>query len=188
VERFLDQGSTVAYVALTSTPESVVRAVVAAVRRTGLRVLVSSTVHDLTDLDGGQVLVERLLPSDRIMPRVAVAVTTGGQGSVQTAVASGVPLAGIPLQPEQDLNVHLVQRQGMALCVPPQAAGSIAMTNAVRRLVDEPSYREDAQRLQFIVAKIDGAKTAAQVISRFLADVRGRSAAATAAVCGQPSH
>jgi UDP:flavonoid glycosyltransferase YjiC (YdhE family) len=142
---------------------------------------VSSTVHDLTDLDGGSVLVERLLPSDRIMPRVAIAVTTGGQGSVQTAVASGVPLVGIPLQPEQDLNVHLVQRQGMARCVPVHAASTTAMTNSVRRLVDEPTYREQAQRLQCIVAQIDGAKTAARVISRYVADLRAASASVTAA-------
>jgi UDP:flavonoid glycosyltransferase YjiC (YdhE family) len=184
VERFLDQSPAVAYVALTSTSEALVRGVVAAVLQAGLRVLVASTVHDLTDLDGGSVLVERLLPSDRVMPRVAVAVTTGGQGSVQTAVASGVPLAGIPLQPEQDLNVHLVQRQGMALRVPPQNASGVAMTDAVRRLADAPSYREQAGRLRSIVAKIDGAKTAAQVISRYLAERRGARGAPVPAHAG----
>jgi UDP:flavonoid glycosyltransferase YjiC (YdhE family) len=173
VERFLDQGGAVAYVALTSTSEVLVRGVIAAVLQTGLRVLVVSTVHDLADLDGGRVLVERLLPSDRIMPRVAVAVITGGQGSVQTAVASGVPFAGIPLQPEQDLNVHLVQRQGMALGVSPQSASSAAMTNAVRRLLDGPSYREQASRLRSIVAKVDGPACAARAICRYLAERRG---------------
>lgn len=172
VERFLDKGSEVAYVALTSTSQALVRGVVAAVRQTGLRVLVVSTVHDLTDLDGGQVLVERLLPSDRIMPRVAVAITTGGQGSVQSAVASGVPLAGVPLQPEQDLNVHLVERQGMALSVPPQSAGGAALTNAVRRLVDQPTYREQAGRLRTVVEKVDGPAGAAQAISRYLTHER----------------
>lgn len=189
VERFLDQGGTVAYVAMTSSSEELVRGVVDAVMRAGVNVLVASTAHDLTDLDGERVLVERLLPSDRIMPRVAVAVTTGGQGSVQTAVASGVPLAGVPLQPEQDLNVHLLQRQGMALRIPPQTAGSAAMTKAVRRLVDQPSYREQAARLQAIVAKLDGATAAAQVISRYLAEhrgVRGAVAADRAARSGSP--
>ena len=173
VERFLDHGGPVAYVALTSTSEALARGVIAAVLQTGLKVLVVSTVHDLADLDGGRVLVERVLPSDRIMPRVAVAVIAGGQGSVQTAVASGVPFAGIPLQPEQDLNVHLIQRQGMALRVPPQSASSVAMTNAVRRLLDEPSYREHASRLRSIVAKVDGPAGAARAICRYLADRRG---------------
>lgn len=172
VERFLDRGGDVAYVALTSTSQALVRGVVAAVLQTGLRVLVVSTVHDLTDLDGVHVLVERLLPSDRIMPRVAVAITTGGQGSVQSAVAAGVPLAGVPLQPEQDLNVHLVERQGMALSIPPQSASGAAMTNAVRRLVDQPGYREQAGRLRTVVAKVDGPAGAAQAISRYLINER----------------
>jgi UDP:flavonoid glycosyltransferase YjiC (YdhE family) len=172
VERFLDRGGDVAYVALTSTSEALVRGVVAAVLQTGLRVLVVATVHDLSDLDGVHVLVERLLPSDRIMSRVAVAITTGGQGSVQSAVASGVPLAGVPLQPEQDLNVHLVERQGMALSIPPQNASGAAMTNAVRRLVDQPGYREQASRLRTVVAKVDGPAGAAQAICRYLTNAR----------------
>jgi UDP:flavonoid glycosyltransferase YjiC (YdhE family) len=63
-----------------------------------------------------------------------------------------------------------------------------SVTHAVRRLVDEPSYRGQAQRLQSIVAQTDGAKTAARVISRYLADLHGRSASATAVVCGEPAH
>jgi UDP:flavonoid glycosyltransferase YjiC (YdhE family) len=172
VERFLGHERTVAYVALTSSIESLVRGVVAAVQKTGARVLVASTVHDLRDLDGGTVMVEPLLPSDRIMPRVAVAVTTGGQGSVQTAVASGVPLAGVPLQPEQDLNVHLVQKQGMALRVRPQEAGGVAMTQSVRLLLEQPGFRDHAMRLRSIVAKVDGPAGAAHAIRRYLADSR----------------
>lgn len=169
VEQFLNQGRSVAYVALTSCSQTLVRGVVAAVLKTGLKVLVVSTVHDLADLEGGRVLVERLLPSDRIMPRVAVAITTGGQGSVQTAIASGVPLVGVPLQPEQDLNVHLAQRQGMAIRVPPQDVSGAAMTNAVRELLDQSSYREHANRLQAVVAQVDGPSAAAQAIRRYLA-------------------
>jgi UDP:flavonoid glycosyltransferase YjiC (YdhE family) len=172
VDRFLDQGNDVAYVALTSTSQALVRGVIHAVLKTGLRVLVASTVHELADLESKSVLVERLLPSHRIMPRAAVAITAGGQGSVQTAVASGVPLAGIPLQPEQDLNVHLVQRQGMAIRVPPQIASSTAMTDAVRRLLEQPSYRLQAGRLRSIVANVDGPGCAARAIVSYLAERR----------------
>jgi UDP:flavonoid glycosyltransferase YjiC (YdhE family) len=173
VDRFLEEDGAVAYVALTSTSQALVRGVVAAVRRAGLRVLVVSTVHDLADLDGGPVMVERLLPSERIMPRVAIAITTGGQGSVQTAVASGVPLVGIPLQPEQDLNVHLVERQGMALRIARRLATTDTMADGVRRLIDQPRYREQATRLQSIVSQVDGASGAARAIRHYLGERRG---------------
>jgi UDP:flavonoid glycosyltransferase YjiC (YdhE family) len=172
VERFLGHDRTVAYVALTSSSDALVRGVVAAVQKSGVRVLVASTVHDLRDLDGGTVMVEPLLPSDRIMQRVAVAVTTGGQGSVQTAVASGVPLLGIPLQPEQDLNVHLVQKQGMALRVRPQDACGPATSEAVRLLLEQPGFRDHAKRLRDLVERVDGPAGAAHAIRRYLADRR----------------
>ena len=46
------------------------------------------------------------------MPRVDLRVISGGQGSVQSALASGLPFIGIPLQPEQDANIVLAERQG----------------------------------------------------------------------------
>jgi UDP:flavonoid glycosyltransferase YjiC (YdhE family) len=169
VDRFLERGGPVAYVALTSSSPGLVRSVVAAARQSGCKVLVAATLHELGDLEGPQVLVEPLLASDRIMPRVAVAVVTGGQGSVQTAMASGVPMVGIPLQPEQDLNLLLAERQGMAVRLAPSLAGGVAMTKAVRTLLDQPRYREQAMRVQAIVSRVDGAAGAASAVRRFLA-------------------
>ena len=168
VNEFLERSGAVAYVALTSSPPALVRDVVAAVRQAGCRVLVAATVHDLGDLGDEAVLVEPLLPSHRIMPRVALAVVTGGQGSVQTAMASGVPMVGIPLQPEQDLNVHLAERQGMAIGLAPSRARGPAMTGAVRRLLDQPRYREEAMRVRSLVSRIDGASNAAAAIRHYL--------------------
>ena len=183
VSAFLDQGGAIAYVALTSSPPDLVRSVVAAVRAAGCRVLVAATVHDLGDLAGTAVMVEPLLPSHRIMPRVALAVVTGGQGSVQTAMASGVPMVGIPLQPEQDLNVHLAERHGMAIRLAPRLAGGAAMTSAVRALLDRARYRDQAMRVQAIVSRIDGAGNAAAAIRQYI-EPQASASLATAAFCG----
>ena len=48
-------------------------------------------VHDVVDLEAlapGRVVVEGVLPSHLVLPRVAAAVVTGGQGSVQAALSS----------------------------------------------------------------------------------------------------
>ncbi|HTT14086.1 MAG TPA: hypothetical protein VMG60_24735 [Burkholderiaceae bacterium] len=177
VERFIADG-TFAYVALTSTPPSMVRDVVAAVKAAGCRVLVAGTVHDLADLEGGTVMVEPLLPSHLVMPRAALAVVTGGQGSVQTVMASGVPMAGIALQPEQDLNVHCAERQGMALRLSPSAARGAALTHAVRTLLEHVRYREQAQRVRALVAAIDGAANAAATIRGYLGQANAAARAA----------
>ena len=180
VERFIGAGGAIAYVALTSSPVALVREVVAAVKAAGCRVLVAATVHDLGDLDGGSVMVEPLLPSHLVMPRASLAVITGGQGSVQTAMAAGVPMIGIALQPEQDLNVHCAERQGMALRFSPVEARGAALTNAVRSVLARPQYRVQAQRVRGLFARVDGAAGAANAIRRYLAE-RADGAARAAA-------
>jgi UDP:flavonoid glycosyltransferase YjiC (YdhE family) len=169
VRSFLDAPGRTAYVAVTSTGEDLVRGVVKAVRAAGVRVLVASTVHRLADMADTDVLVEPILPSHVVMPLVDVAVTAGGQGSTQTAAASGVPLVGIALQPEQDLNIHLLERQGMAIRLSPRLAASAAMTDAVRTVLADPRYRANAERLRAIVGNVDGAGAAADAIIEFVA-------------------
>ena len=180
VESFVSAGGAFVYVALTSSPAGLVRDVVAAVKAAGCRVLVASTVHDLGALEDDTVMVEPLLPSHRLMPRAGLAVVTGGQGSVQTAMACGVPMIGIPLQPEQDLNVHCAERQGMAMRIAPDQARGPSMSQAIRAMLDTPGRRTQAQRVKALFAQVDGARNAALAIRRYLAernDVGVRAAA-----------
>ena len=163
VERFLEPGPIV-YVAITSSTPELVRQVVNALRALDARLLVAATVHDLRDLEDDRVLVESVLPSHLIMPRVDVAVISGGQGSVQTALASGLPFVGIPLQPEQDANVAFVERKGAARRVAERAAGTQAVTDAARKLLTDGSYRERAQHVQRAFAAVDGPGAAADAI------------------------
>jgi UDP:flavonoid glycosyltransferase YjiC (YdhE family) len=102
------------------------------------------------------------------MPRVALAVTAGGQGSVQTALASGTPLIGIPLQPEQDTNVVLAERLGAARRIPVAQASGPALTRAARELLTDPAARAAAQRIGDLYAKVDGADLAAEAICGLL--------------------
>ena len=132
VQAFLASPGPVIYVAITSSPPDLVRHVVAALAPLGARVLVAATVHDLGDLAGPDVCVAGVLPSHEVMPRVDLAVTAGGQGSVQTAIASGCPFVGVPLQPEQHSNVAIVEGHGAARLVPlGQAGGRCSPTRPV---------------------------------------------------------
>jgi len=169
VERFLAGPRPVVYVAITSSDADLVRRAVRGVRDAGARALVAATVHDLADLAGPDVLVEQVLPSHEIMPRVDLAVIAGGQGSVQTAVGSGVPFIGLPLQPEQDTNVVLVERRGAGRRLAQRDAGTVAMSTMVRAMLADPSYRANARRLQDVYSCVDGAAGAADAIIDLLA-------------------
>ena len=173
VERFLDQPGPIIYVAITSSTAELVRQVVGALCTFDARLLVAGTVHRLADLQNDRLLVEGVLPSHKIMPRVDLAVISGGQGSVQTALASGLPFVGIPLQPEQEANVAFVERRGAARRVAPSAAGGPALTRAVRELLANDRYRQRAQHLQRAFAAVDGPGSAADAILTLLDGHRG---------------
>jgi UDP:flavonoid glycosyltransferase YjiC (YdhE family) len=132
VRAFLVGGRLVIYVAITSSTAALVREAVAALSTLDARVLVAATTHDLGDLAGDRIVVAGVLPSHLVRPKVDLAVIAGGQGSVQTALASGVPFIGIPLQPEQDANVIFAERQGAARLVAQGCRNSGASADRTR--------------------------------------------------------
>ena len=178
LQPFLDGSRPTVYAVLSSSTPEMLRAVVARVRAAGVRVIVGATIHDFGAADDPEIVVAGILPSHEVMPRVNAVVCMGGQGSVQTAMASGVPLIGIPLHPEQELNVDLAVRQGMGLAIAPRHSGTERLTAAVRRVVHEPAFAAQARRVQGHYVNVDGAARAADAIRAYLSELHGRAAAA----------
>lgn len=164
VARFLDRSGPAIYVAITSSQASEVRGVVEAARGAGARVLVAATVHDLGDLESDDVMIGGILPSHLVMPRVDVAITAGGQGSVQCAMAAGTPLVAIPLQPEQDFNGQIVERHGAGARITMRDAMSPRLAELVRRILGDASFEEGAMRVKASYARVDGPGRAADAI------------------------
>ena len=177
VERLLASEGAKIYVAITSAPEPLVRRAVKDAVRTGASVIVAATVHDLADLEAAKVAVGAILPSHKIMPRVDLAITAGGQGSVQCAMAAGTPLIGIPLQPEQDTNVHLLQQRGAALMVSQKSLERGKLPEAIAQVQSRPAYRTAARTIQAAYAGRNGPVRSAEAIMAYL-DARMRQAQA----------
>lgn len=165
VEAFLQREPV--YVAMSSTPPDLMRPVIEQLLTLRRPLLVSSGGYDLSDLEGPDVMVEPLLPSHLIVHRVCLMVGAGGQGSLQTAMAAGVPFLGIPLQPEQDVNVVLAERQGAARRVSPRAVNG-KMAAVAGEMLREPSYRDAARRMADAYAAVDGAEATADAILEYV--------------------
>jgi hypothetical protein len=161
VQQFLDRPGPVVYLAMTSTPAEQVRAAVTSLRDLDVRILVAGTIHDLSDLATDQVMIEGILPSHLVMPQVDLAVTTGGQGSIQTAMASGTPVLGIPLHIEQDLNIALVERLGAAR----HAGPTDSLRDLAAQMLGNRTHLEAAERIQKLYATVDGPALAAETLA-----------------------
>lgn len=64
----------------------------------------------------------------------------GGQGTVQTAIASGTPIVGIGTQPEQQINLQHLERYGAAIRLTEQTWTHQHIRSAISRIYANPSY------------------------------------------------
>jgi UDP:flavonoid glycosyltransferase YjiC (YdhE family) len=122
----------------------------------------------------GNVHVTDLLPAHRLGGLVDAAVLHGGQGTVQTACAAGIPFVGMGLQPEQVWNVDQCVKQGNALALAPKQAGTPALADAVRRVLADHAMRAAAERVRDAYADQDGAAASARVIEGLIDSGRPR--------------
>ncbi len=107
------------------------------------------------------------LPAHLVNELVDVAVTHGGQGTVQTAVWAGTPVVGVAFQWEQQANLDALARRGAAVRIPLYAVTERAVLRAVAALL-EPSARQNVAALRTLVRATDGASQAVHLMNEFL--------------------
>jgi UDP:flavonoid glycosyltransferase YjiC (YdhE family) len=147
----------------------VLRSIIDIVRGLDLRALImTTTILDEKDSSTEQVLFQSHLPAHLVNPMADIAITHGGAGTVQTAIHSGTPLVGIPMQQEQAGNISLVKRRGAGTILWKQELTRKNLASALETLVTESQYRENMKRLKLEQDQIDGAAKAAQEIVNFL--------------------
>jgi UDP:flavonoid glycosyltransferase YjiC (YdhE family) len=110
------------------------------------------------------VHVTDLLPAHLLGDLVDAAVLHGGQGTVQTACATGVPFVGMGLQPEQMWHVRMCERRGNAIAASPKKVSKPEFTAAVQRILTEPSFRAAASEVREAYRHEDGAAASARLI------------------------
>ena len=91
-------------------------------------------------------------PHGWLLKEAAVAITHGGHGTVIRALAAGVPLVCMPMGRDQNENAARVVHRGAGVRLSP-GASSEEIRNAVRTILDDPTYREHARTLGELIAR-----------------------------------
>jgi UDP:flavonoid glycosyltransferase YjiC (YdhE family) len=108
-----------------------------------------------------RVVVERYVPQSLLLPHVDVVVSHGGSGTLLATMARGLPQLCLPQAADQFRNATACASAGAGLQLAGDAASEEAITAAVRRLLDEASFRDGASRL---AAEISAMPDAAAVV------------------------
>ena len=110
------------------------------------------------------VHVRAFVPFADLLPRVSVAVTNGGFGSVQAALAYGVPLVVAGTSEDKRDVAARVAWSGAGIRLPFRSPSPEVLRRAVHDVLDGPSYRQRAEAFRREIDVTDAPAQAAGLI------------------------
>ncbi|KAM9238111.1 UDP-glucuronosyltransferase 2A1 isoform 4-T4 [Dugong dugon] len=92
------------------------------------------------------------LPQNDLLghPKTKAFVTHGGTNGIYEAIYHGVPMVGVPMFADQPDNIAHMKAKGAAVDVNINTMTSADFLNALRTVINDPSYKENAMRLSRI--------------------------------------
>jgi UDP:flavonoid glycosyltransferase YjiC (YdhE family) len=115
-------------------------------------------------------------PGSKLMEQSDVAVCQGGNGTIYQALAAGVPIIGIPTMHDQEFNLDRVESLGVGIHVSELRYRRADLVQAVRKVLSEKGYKENARRYQEVLSRWNAQRTGAQIIDAFLAHAKSGKA------------
>ena len=106
-------------------------------------------------------IVQSYLPQLALLPKLDAVVCHGGHNTTCEALANGLPLVIAPIKDDQPIVADQVVAAGAGIRVKFGRVQAPELRAAVRRILDEPSFREAARRVQASFAAAGGAAAAA---------------------------
>jgi MGT family glycosyltransferase len=159
------------------------RAATEGLRDLPMHVIMTTGAHrrpDELDLGprGANLRVEQFVPHHALFSLTDVVVTTGGAGTVTTALLAGVPLVVVPTGWDLPENAQRVAASGTGLRLARKDCTPQRLRETVERVLGDAGYREKAGRLGDALRERGGAGQAAFLIEDFAATGKGGAAMA----------
>jgi MGT family glycosyltransferase len=121
---------------------------------------------DLVDAPPDHVLVREFVPQLDLLPHLDTVVCHGGHNTVCEALAHGVPLVVAPIRDDQPVIAGQVVNAGAGIRVHFGRVNATELRNAITTVLDDPSYRAAARRVQISFTTAGGAATAADHLEK----------------------
>jgi len=138
-----------------------------------IQVLLTTGTHrkeDLLDLGSlpSNFIVKPLVAHSELIPRLDVLVYHGGGGTTMAALTAGVPMVVTPLMWDQSENAQRVHESGTGIRLSANMLNPRRLRNAIERVLSDPSYRQNAQRLSDILKGYGGSVQAAELLEEIV--------------------
>ena len=124
----------------------------------------------------GDPLVVAYAPQLEILQRAQAVITHAGLNTVLESLSEGVPLVALPQGNDQPGVAARVEARGAGIVIPRRKLNVSRLRHAVSRVLEEASYRANAQELRRKMQRIDGPAMAAEIIEQSLELAEPKSA------------
>ncbi len=113
-------------------------------------------------------VTDEFVRATEICEMVDIVVCHGGQATIQTALASGTPIVGVPMQMEQQINLDHIAAYGAGIMVPSDQWRMSTIQEAIRTIIGDPIYRLRAQELAHTIHSGYGKRQAAECLWQWI--------------------
>jgi len=110
------------------------------------------------------VRVEPFVPHKDLIPRCDVVVTTGGAGTVLSALGAGVPLVVVPTGWDLPENAQRVVEAKVGIRIEPRHCTPERLRAAIETILSNSAYRRNAQHMSAALARQGGPPRAAELL------------------------
>ena len=110
------------------------------------------------------VRVQRFIPYAHLIPHVDLLLTNGGYGSIQIALAHGVPVVAIGKTEDKAEIANRVNWSGVGIGLKTRTATEAQIRKAVQTVLDTPTYAARAEAMRYELAGLDAAKIGAGLL------------------------
>jgi MGT family glycosyltransferase len=121
---------------------------------------------DLIGSAPDHVMVRGFIPQLDLLPHLDAVVSHAGHNTVCEALAHGVPLVVVPIRDDQPVVAGQVVDAGAGIRVHFGRVGATELRNAITALLEDPSYRAAARRVQASFDTAGGAAAAADHLEK----------------------
>jgi UDP:flavonoid glycosyltransferase YjiC (YdhE family) len=108
---------------------------------------------------GPAVLSAPFLPQASVLPHCTAVVSHAGSGTLLGALCHGLPQLCLPQGTDQPFNAEALVATGAGLALRPDEVTADSVADALRRVIDEPSFRRAAERLRDQIDEMPDAHT-----------------------------
>lgn len=116
----------------------------------------------------GSPIVVQYAPQLELLARASVTITHAGLNTVMQSLLFGVPMVAIPLTHDQPAIAARIAHSGTGEVIAPRQLNAKRLEDSLRRVREDPTFRQNAERIRTSIRGAGGAERGADVVESVL--------------------